>query len=691
MIRPAGSTFAYHPELDGLRAFAMVAIVFFHAGAQGWGSTFIALDLFFVLSGFLVANVVLSEIDATGGFRVRQFYARRVRRLLPAAVVAILATSVLLLLTYSQAERAEFVQHAQAALMYVANWQFVAESRDYFAVDAQASPFMHYWSLSVEEQYYVLFPLLVLLFLKLAPGRRRVLLGGLAVLFAASLAAQVVIGASDPTRAYFGTDTRAFQLLAGAMAAVAVREFATTEEGEVRWPTAGRWIATAGVVGYLVLGTELLSMTNSHRNIVATFLASAIVVGMYAAPRALLTRAASRPVPVYLGKISYGTYLWHWPLVLLIGEYLTVRPAVVALLALVLATALASLSYELLETPIRRARNLNRLGWRVVGAGLAVSVASALVVVDPLLSSDRTPSVVLANDASDRAPELRQQSRLDQELDRPVPDVDVDKVRYDKGPDLRWCSPGAPEDCLVVDGRGPHVVLVGDSHARMHGSALKALAREHGFRLSFSVTPNCPFQADVFQSAGDGFRADCEEAREDFYTRTLPRMEPDVVVLVGAARSKPGWHDEIVGSGGDEARSKKILAQATRRTVRLVHRAGAEAVMLKTSAGTEGWGEKGFDPLDCLTRSKRVRDCVVTQPSSRPAEDAIYEAIAIDDDRAAAVDTTPVYCPDAPACLPVLDGRVVWRNPDHLTADVLEHRRQRLWKLLADTGFFGRR
>src|SRR5690606_15185441 len=134
-----------------LRTLAVVIIIFFHAGVSGWGNSFIALDLFFVLSGFLVTNVVLTEVDSTGTLRLGRYYARRVRRLLPAAVVAIVVTCGVFLLVAGPTERLERVRHSQAALVYLANWQFIAEAGDYFAGDMLSSPFMHYWSLSIEE------------------------------------------------------------------------------------------------------------------------------------------------------------------------------------------------------------------------------------------------------------------------------------------------------------------------------------------------------------------------------------------------------------------------------------------------------------------------------------------------------------------------------------------------------------
>jgi hypothetical protein len=168
-------------------------------------------------------------------------------------------------------------------------------------------------------------------------------------------------------------------------------------DGGVVWPVVGPVLAATGLLGYFVMGSELVPMTVSQRNLVATVLASCLVLGLYTGSASLLSRAFSLPWMTWMGKISYGIYLWHWPAILLLQRIFDVRPLLIALMAGVLATALASLSYQLVETPIRRGRVLDPFPWRVVGAGLSVSVVVALVVVPPVLNSSRTPAMVNGN------------------------------------------------------------------------------------------------------------------------------------------------------------------------------------------------------------------------------------------------------------------------------------------------------
>jgi len=671
----------------------VVVIVFFHVGVQGASNAFIMLDLFFVLSGFLVTNVVLAEVDARGGLRVGQYFARRVRRLLPAAVVAILGTSVVFLLVVPQPQRLELVRDAQAALVYLANWNFIAESADYFAGDVRDSPFMHFWSLSVEEQYYILFPLLVVGWSKLAPHRERVLLGIMGALIALSVASQVYWGQVDPSRAYYATDARLFQLLAGAALAVAVREFATRSRvkgGGVAWPVTGRVLALLGLLGYALLGTELVEMSVSNRNLLATVVAASLVLGVYTAPRSVVARGFALPWMTYLGKISYGIYLWHWPTVLVLERVFDVRPVVIAVMALVLAIAMASMSYQLIETPIRTSKRLAPFPWPAVAAGLTVSVVAAAFVVAPVLSDSRTPSVRTTADTGKlvkAAATTPSNKDLAEKLEGPVPrDIDYARVKKDFGPKDRWCRPSSPQECVVVDGDGPHVVLAGDSHALVLAAGFIELAREHGFKLSLSVVKGCPWPQGIYNTRvpREG-QQKCLQARRGFYDKTLPKMNADLVVLSSLPRTNASWQGDLL-TYADEARPPRKMQQAAiSRSLRMIDDTGAKAVMIKSIMGTNGW-EGGFDPLDCLAQAKQQSECTVSPPMDRPVADAILESYALQNPRAETIDVNPLICPDSPICLPVLEGDPVWRDYQHISPAAARHVRNGIWRKIQDTG-----
>lgn len=683
---------SYRPELDGLRTLAVVAVIFFHARVGGFGGAFIGLDLFFVLSGFLVANVVLSDLDERGRVDFGRFYARRVRRLLPAAAVAVVGICVIFLLISSEPQRLAFVKQGQAALVYLANWQFIAEANDYFVDDATASPFMHFWSLSVEEQYYVFFPLLIWLVHRFAPGKGRVLLGVFGGLIALSVTSQLVSANTDPIRAYYATDARLYQLLAGAAMAVAFRELTTprTRSAAVRRQRLGRTLATAGLIGFVLLASDLLPMPNTARNLVATLVSLALIGGLYTSSGSLLTRLFSRPTPVYLGKISYGTYLWHWPMILLIGEVMDIRPLAVALLAGLVATALASLSYHVLETPIRRTPVLDRMNWRAVGVGLTVSLLAAAVLVRPVLSSPRTPAVVASSASTEETPLVKELtgSGFVSTLRKPVPkrQIDFDKVVDDTGPEPTYCGPENPEACVLVDGDGPHVLIVGDSHARMLAPGLMKAAKDHGLKVSGKVIPSCPWESGIFHGLLTDENVErCMNAGKDFYTETVPAIDPDVVVVAKYDRG-PNWNGRLVHADGSEVDWPAEQFEAIEQTAEELAANDYTLVMVESVLGTGGWSDEGPDPLDCLARAERVGQCKVVRPPDDAFVDSFLETVAATHENAATVDINPLICPDELICSPVMKGQPIWRNDNHISGATAERISDEFWQLILDTG-----
>ncbi|QWF21490.1 acyltransferase [Nocardioides sp. LMS-CY] len=680
-------TWRYRPELDGLRFLAVYTIILYHA-QSGWvPGGFVSLDLFFVLSGFLVLNVVLAEIDERGRLSLLGFYARRVRRLLPAAVLAIVLISLVFVLTASLPERLPLVRDAQSALLYVANWHFIAAANDYFATGTDKSPFLHFWSLSLEEQFYFVFPLLVVLMVRLGWQHRKRFLAVLVALMLASLAAQIAFARVDVNRAYYGTDTRLYQLLAGAVLALAVRHYwrpppAGSESGP---GSSRRWslLGLAGIGSLLVLVIGVPDVSVSTRGILATVASVAAILGLYAAPLSWPARLLGGQVPAYLGQISYGTYLYHWPVILVLLQFLDVRPSVLALLTAGIASGLAALSFQVFESPIRRSRWLSPRRRTTVVSGLAVSVAIAVVVVPPVLRSERTPAVQAVGGplAVDSSPELRSA------LERRVPDLDYEKVAADRGPADTWCTPDDLDGCLLVPGEGRHVVLVGDSQARMLAPAFRRLAEKRGFRLSIDIVSSCPWQDGLYNAwASDQNQEQCHEARDDFYRETLPQMEPDLVVVASLARSADRWQGHVVDRDGEAGDLHQMQLEATERTADLVRDAGAPLVMVHSIIGAGGYDGEGRHPLDCLARATTLGDCVVPHPVERPTVDSFYDTVAAPRADVATIDLNPVVCPDAPSCLPMLGGAVVWRDQNHLTGTLTTRVRGQIWRAIEDTG-----
>ncbi len=660
----------YRPELDGLRSVAVYLVVLFHCGVTWFRGGFVGVDLFFVLSGFLVSHVIWAQVDRTGSFRLGWFYSRRVRRLLPAAVVVIAVTAAVQLLVASVPQRQGMIRDGQAALVYLSNWQFIADSRDYFAAShVGLSPYLHFWSLSIEEQFYVVLPLVLLLLLR---WRRSpaVAFCVFAAVVLVSAALQIWWAQRDPVYAYYATETRIYQLGAGVLLALATRHLALHEG---RGPRLGAVLGAVGVALVVVVGSGLVVVTPSTRGLLVTVAAVAAIAGLFAAPTGPAARMLALPLPRYLGQISYGTYLWHWPVILVVREVFEVSPLVLAVLAGAVATGLAALSYEVFERPIRRAPRLDPHPWPVVGVGLGASVAVAAFVLPPVLQAvvrpaigqpDRTDLSALAADAD--------------WLEDPVPaGLDLAAALADVPDAGTPCTTSDLQVCVRAEGSGPRVLLVGDSQAAMFVTAFQSLAREQDFTFLTAISRGCGWQAGLVPA--------CAEERRAFYDDVLPALDVDVVVAVSLSRGEPAWQVRLADPGRPPGETLgQLHVRTAEATAGAVRATGAKLVMVKALFGTNGYQRNGPDPLDCLARAGRLGDCAVVPPLERPFTDGILDAIAAASPAdAATVDLGPVLCPDAPLCRPVVGRTVVWKDPDHVTGEFLDERRQAIWDRLS--------
>jgi peptidoglycan/LPS O-acetylase OafA/YrhL len=656
----------YRPELDGLRAVAVYLVLLFHAGLPWAHGGFIGVDLFFVLSGFLVTSVILSEIDMTGALRLGNFYSRRVRRLLPAAVVVIVATSLVFVLIASSARRVPLVGDAQSALLYAANWHFLAQSGDYFATGVDKSPFLHFWSLAIEEQYYFVYPLLVV---ALSRFSRRRMVSVLSVLFGLSLAAQLVWAQLDTNHAYYGTDARLYQLLAGSLCAVAIR----TWSPRVAPRTAGV-IAATGLVGVVLLGSGLVTLSPSLRGIGATGAAALAISGLVLDGSTRPARVLGRPVPVFLGRISYGTYLWHWPVILVATTVLDVSPAVVAVLALAVATGLAAASYEVLEMPIRRSKHLDRIRWYPALVGVTVSALVAATVVPWALQMNRRPALV-ANDSVQRPAVAGARSSA-----RVPAGIDWTAVRHDIGKEGS-CDADTVEACTVVKGSGPHVLLIGDSQAEMLVPMFEQIAKDHGLTLSLNVRAGCLWQEGLtnLKASPEG-QQQCEDARVGWYDEVLPKLRPDVVIILDRPRDDPDeWQDVVQRRDGKQQSLETKTIEASRDTLRRITEVVPTTLLVERLVMPET-----FDPAECLSTVERANRCAVPVPMDVSPSDGYYVTAAAGSRRVATLNLNPAFCPSAPVCAPVVDGDVVWRDDHHVTARYGVARREQVWRILKD-------
>ncbi len=388
-IRPERSeTTGRIGAIDGLRAVAIAGVLAFHFGL-GLPGGFLGVDLFFVISGFVVTRVLLREHQELGAIRLRSFWYRRAKRLLPALIVVLAAVQLWVRLDSSYTLHVATNDQSLAALTYTSNWFQILKHWSYWSPQQSLTPLNHLWSLAIEEQFYLLWPALVLVGLRWIPARLQIR-SVAAMAVASYLLAYLLYRPSLLDRSYEGTDTRAGALLLGALVAlVLAREVP-------RWVSA-LWsgIGAAMVLGLIWLTAHLDTALFSWQLPLAGVAAAVLVAHLATCPSNPLTRVLdSRPVRA-IGIISYGLYLWHWP----VWVYLSSTPHVTTHLSKVVVTisvslAAAALSYVLIERPIRRSQVSPRI---LVGALLAAMVLIGLssVLFQPSVPPEQSRNIIV--------------------------------------------------------------------------------------------------------------------------------------------------------------------------------------------------------------------------------------------------------------------------------------------------------
>lgn len=514
----ADAKLGYRPEIDGLRAFAVIPVILFHLHAKGFGGGSLGVDVFFVISGFLITSIVKREADS-GAFSFSKFWARRIRRIVP-AMLAVTITSLLFtaFFVYRPDQTAIYRQSAWA-LLSGANiyfWKFVG---DYWGMAAGQSPFLHMWSLAVEEQFYLFVPPAIWAVYKLSP---RHLLAVVMTVLAASLAAFLYAVPKNPEAAFYLLPTRAWELAAGCALAV------------IGVGTKGQWQAALGLIGLalIILSYFMLPTLTTPKFGINQFSLGAMQAVLGATMVIAFARSGpafamlANPVAVFIGKISYSLYLWHWPVIvfpLYMDKQLPVWQSVI------LMVVLAVLSYYFVETPTRHAKKIVPYTLAAVLATAGIAIALAITPRHYDTSAFEKPQLYIrAYDSNPTAPPI------DHTWDTMnLLPAQVGKKSFVEGG--------------VRTGQGtPQVVVFGDSHATFWAPVVRVATDKLDVPASFWVmsgvnpfftVPPTKQKTPWYISSNDVFQYD--EAR----IKLLKEWKPKVVVV--AARWSVKWPKEL--------------------------------------------------------------------------------------------------------------------------------------------------
>jgi peptidoglycan/LPS O-acetylase OafA/YrhL len=484
----------YNPPLDGVRAVAIALVLCYHGGATFVPGGFIGVDTFFVLSGFLITSILVREHDQSGRIALKSFWARRARRLLPALVVMVGAV-LLWVHFFGRNDYPNLGSDALSVLFYFANWHF-SSSASYVDLGASVSPFLHTWSLAIEEQFYLVWPLLLLGAFKLGLSRAKLLV--LTLLAAAGSAALMVClydPSQDPTAIYYNTATRAQALLVGAALALAFSWWlpAARRLGTKLWGALG----VLGIAGVVVLSATMTiggTFTYQGGLTLAAVCAAALVGGVTLAGSSLAARCLSLGPIRYIGRISYGLYLWHWPIFVgLDGARTGLNGPVLFMIRLAATFTLAIASFHLIEMPIRRGA-LRRSREMRFEAGVVTAVVLVAAIFQPTAAA-------------------------------PVAPIDQTAALFFRGtvPRLATAPPGPPV----------RVLFVGDSIPFMLGNGLGLVSHQYGIALDNMGLSGCSLEDSTYRVKDFIVEPPPQCAdRSVAWTRELEKVKPQVVVFL---------------------------------------------------------------------------------------------------------------------------------------------------------------
>jgi peptidoglycan/LPS O-acetylase OafA/YrhL len=610
-------------QIQGLRAVAALLVTIFHARLMPGG--FIGVDIFYVISGYLITGLIIREIDKTGRLDLNEFYQRRIKRLLPTSVFVLFITAIVGMFVLPAITRDALGRDLFAAAAYVSNYLFAWWENDYQNLNATPSPFIHYWSLAVEEQFYVVWPIFILF---LSRYGKRAIFQGVAIVTALSLLLSIYLTQVAPIWAFYSLPTRAWELGFGALLLFIPDRYLRN-----------RFLPWVGAIGIAIATFNFDESTAFPGfNALLPVVATAILIGSIPVWPRFFNDLSNNRLMQWLGAISYPLYLWHWPALVLpssaLGRPLQIRER---FLCILLTIVLAHITSKFVEQPLRHRSFSAKKTYGFFATTTAVSLLAGVAIAS-------TASSVIKVKGTNYS------FNLEQVVAKPAVYGDGCHVNY-----------GEVEsgDCTYGEkGSATKVVLYGDSHAAQWFPTLEVLAREKGFELISLTKSACP-SVDVPRSDQGAYKnSECDKWRENSVKR-IQKIKPTAVILSSfqyfteprGYSSRAQWWNEG---------QRRLLADLQGSSRNLIYISDTPQPLR--------------DIPNCLA-SQDVKDCDTTEKTPNVIINGFKK-----------IDPTPWLCTNV--CSSIKDGYVVYRDGSHISVQSALALAPLLETALRDKGLF---
>ena len=612
-----------NPQIQALRALAAGLVLIYHAKWIDGG--YIGVDIFYVISGFLITGILLRELDSKSTISLVAFYARRTKRLLPASFVVIFTTALAALILLPASMRQSLGKDVIAASTYISNFLFALWENDYQNLNSTPSPFIHFWSLAVEEQFYIFWPLFILILFRI--GKRRAVFYGVLTTLVASFLFSLYLTERAPIWAFYILPTRAWELAAGALL--------------VFLPELRKFRPVVALFSFVAIciATLIFDRTTPFPGIAA--LAPVVATVLLLASRSkwppLINVIAQSRVTQWLGAISYPLYLWHWPVLVIPAIYLGEELTLVQTLLLLASTILlAGLTHRYIETPMREVKLSDRKVFT-----FAAIATSASILIGGLTYIQHSNSIAIGNGFTVSLADVRSKPKINEDGCH----IDIRQT----------VSPRCEYGDLTSD---ETIVLYGDSHAAQWFPALDLIGKKRGIKIVSLTKSACP-SAEVIKELSSQYDVkDCQAFRDSSVAR-INKIKPLAVILTGMQPFTAPYSDE-------SARSWWL--------------AGESIVFNRIKSATEFPIYLTDTPLpridipDCLVAGRGAK-CDTSRPVAAEVAPGLIP-----------INPTPWLCTDK--CPAIVDGIIAYRDKSHLTVEMSKHLSVQLENALLRLGLF---